>query len=61
MSKSKSKTKTPSSPTLKDWEKQASSELNGKASSSINWDTTEGIKIKPLYIAEDLENFMNYS
>ncbi|MDP7174986.1 MAG: methylmalonyl-CoA mutase [SAR324 cluster bacterium] len=54
---SKSKTKTPSSPTLKDWEKQASSELNGKASSSINWDTTEGIKIKPLYIAEDLENF----
>jgi len=57
MSKSKSKTKTPSSPTLKDWEKQASSELNGKASSSINWDTTEGIKIKPLYIAEDLENF----
>ena len=57
MSKSKSKTKTPSSPTLKDWEKQASSELNGKASSSINWETTEGIEIKPLYTAEDLENF----
>ena len=54
---SKSKTKTPSSPTLKDWEKQASSELNGKASSSINWETTEGIEIKPLYTAEDLENF----
>ena len=54
---SKSKTKTPSSPTLKDWGKQASSELNGKASSSIHLKTPEGIEIKPLYTAEDLENF----
>jgi len=52
---SKSKTKTPSSPTLKDWEKQASRELKGKATSSIHWKTTEGIEIKPLYTAEDLE------
>ena len=50
-----SKSKTPSSPSLKDWEKQASSELNGKASSSIHWKTAEGIEIKPLYTAEDLE------
>ncbi len=52
-----SKSKTPSSPSLKDWEKQASSELNGKASSSIHWKTAEGIEIKPLYTSEDLEKF----
>jgi len=50
-----SKSKTPSSPSLKDWEKQASSELDGGASSSIHWKTAEGIEIKPLYTAEDLE------
>ncbi len=42
---------------MKDWEKQASSELNGKSSSSIHLKTPEGIEIKPLYTAEDLENF----
>jgi len=52
-----SKSKTPSSPSLKDWEKQATSELNGKASSSIHWKTAEGIEIKPLYTSEDLEKF----
>ena len=52
-----SKSKTPSSPSLKDWEKQATSELNGKASSSIHWETAEGIEIKPLYTAQDLEKF----
>ena len=52
-----SKSKTPSLPSLKDWEKQATSELNGKASSSIHWKTPEGIEIKPLYTAEDLEKF----
>ena len=52
-----SKSKTPSSPSLKDWEKQAASELHGKASSSIHWKTAEGIEIKPLYTSEDLEKF----
>ena len=52
-----SKSKTPSLPSLKDWEKQATSELNGKAASSIHWKTPEGIEIKPLYTAEDLEKF----
>jgi len=42
---------------MKDWEKQATSELNGKASSSIRWKTAEGIEIKPLYTSEDLEKF----
>jgi len=50
-----SNSKKSSSPSLKDWEKQATSELNGKASSSIHWKTAEGIEIKPLYTAEDLE------
>jgi len=52
-----SNSKKSSSPSLKDWEKQASGELNGKASSSIHWKTAEGIEIKPLYTSEDLEKF----
>ena len=52
-----SNSKKSSSPSLKDWKKQASSELNGGASSSIHWKTAEGIEIKPLYTSEDLENF----
>ena len=51
----KTKVKTPSSSTLKDWEKRASKELKGKATSSIHWKTSEGIEIKPLYTADDLE------
>ena len=51
--------KSPSS-TLKDWEKKASSELDGKPCSSVNWKTLEDIEIKPLYTSEDLEN-MGYS
>jgi len=50
--------KSPSS--LKDWEKKASSELEGKPSSSVNWNTLEDIEIKPLYTSEDLEN-LGYS
>ena len=45
--------KTPSS--LKDWEKKASLELDGKPSSSVKWKTLEDIEIKPLYTSEDLE------
>ena len=52
---SKSKKISPSS--LKDWEKKASNELNGKASSSIHWKTHENIEIKPLYTSADLEKF----
>ena len=55
-----SKSKTPSSPSLIDWEKQASAELQGKPSSSVNWKTLEDIEIKPLYTSEDLEN-LGYS
>ena len=52
-----SNSKKSSSPSLKDWKKQASSELDSGASSSIHWKTAEGIEIKPLYTSEDLENF----
>ena len=52
-----SNSKTPSLPSLKDWEKQASAELQGKSSSSVNWKTLEDIEIKPLYTSEDLEKF----
>ena len=52
-----SKSNTPSSPSLKDWEKQAARELKGKPVSSIHRKTPEGIEIKPLYTAEDLEKF----
>ncbi len=55
-----SHSKSPSSPTLKDWEKLASAELQGKPSSSVNWKTLEDIEIKPLYTSEDLEK-LGYS
>ncbi|MCH2271582.1 MAG: methylmalonyl-CoA mutase [SAR324 cluster bacterium] len=50
-----SQSKTPSSPSLKDWEKQAATELHGKPSSSVHCKTTEDIEIKPLYTSADLE------
>ncbi len=52
-----SQSKNPSSHSLKDWEKQATRELKGKPVSTIHWKTPEGIEIKPLYTAEDLEKF----
>ena len=55
-----SKSKTPSSPSLKDWEKQASAELQVRSSSSVKWETLEDIEIKPLYTSEDLEK-LGYS
>jgi len=40
--------------TLDDWARLARSELKGKALDSIGWVTPEGIRVKPLYTAEDL-------
>jgi methylmalonyl-CoA mutase len=37
------------------WEEAASKLLKGKPSASLNWQTPEGITVKPLYTAEDLE------
>jgi methylmalonyl-CoA mutase len=37
------------------WRDLASKELRGKPPESLNWATPEGIMVKPLYTAEDLE------
>ena len=42
--------------TLADWEKLAAKELRDKPLSSLDWMTPEGIPVKPLYTAADLEN-----
>src|SRR5712671_3240393 len=42
--------------TLADWEKLAAKELRDKPLSSLDWMTPEGIVVKPLYTAADLEN-----
>ncbi|ATG49516.1 methylmalonyl-CoA mutase [Celeribacter ethanolicus] len=39
----------------KKWEELAEKELRGKPLESLEWDTLEGIKVKPLYAEDDLE------
>src|SRR6187455_2538883 len=41
--------------TLADWEKLAARELRDKPLASLDWTTPEGIVVKPLYTAADLE------
>ncbi len=38
------------------WKRLASKELKGKPLASVHWKTPEGIDVKPLYTAEDLED-----
>jgi len=40
---------------LSDWRKLAAKELKAADPDSLNWTTPEGITVKPLYTAEDLE------
>src|SRR5690606_24480839 len=40
---------------LADWEQCARAELKGKDPAELAWTTPEGITVKPLYTAEDLE------
>jgi methylmalonyl-CoA mutase len=40
---------------LADWQKLAASELKGKSAETLTWLTPEGIPVKPLYTAADLE------
>ena len=40
---------------LKAWEALASKELKGKGPEALNWRTLEGITVKPLYTAADVE------
>ena len=39
----------------KQWNELAEKELRGKPLESLDWNTPEGIKVKPVYTAEDLE------
>jgi methylmalonyl-CoA mutase len=39
---------------IKNWKELAQKELKGKEISSLNWETPEGIQVKPIYTAEDL-------
>ncbi len=41
-------------PTHEDWERLAAHELKGRQPDSLNWQTPEGLSIKPLYTADDL-------
>ena len=45
----------PADKTLADWQALASRELKGGEPDSLNWETPEGIAVKPLYTADDLE------
>ena len=40
---------------IKDWEASVDKATKGKGVSSLVWKTPEGIDVKPLYTAEDLE------
>ncbi len=40
----------------KKWQELAEKELRGKPLEAIEWDTPEGIKVKPVYTQEDIEN-----
>ncbi len=44
---------------LEKWRELAKSELRGKDPESLAWETPEGIRIKPLYTAADLEKLEN--
>jgi methylmalonyl-CoA mutase len=42
--------------TRDDWMQLAHAELKGKRAENLDWTTPEGIRVKPLYTAEDLEH-----
>ncbi len=43
-------------PDIEKWKELATKQLRGKPLDSLNWETPEGIEVKALYTAEDLEN-----
>ncbi len=43
-------------PTLPEWQAAAQKECKGDSLERLNWQTPEGITVKPLYTAADLEN-----
>ena len=49
----------PDGPTLKAWETAAEKELSNRSVENLVWETSEGISVKPLYTADDLEGLEN--
>jgi methylmalonyl-CoA mutase len=43
-------------PGIKQWSELATKQLRGKSLEDLTWETPEGIQVKPLYTAEDLED-----
>ena len=43
-------------PNIDQWKELATKQLRGKPLDSLNWETPEGIDVKPLYTAEDMAN-----
>ncbi len=43
-------------PQFQQWQELAEKQMKGKSVDTLQWDTPEGIQVKPLYTAEDLEN-----
>ena len=43
-------------PQLNQWKELSEKQMKGKSIDTLIWDTPEGIQVKPLYTAEDLEN-----
>ncbi len=43
-------------PTLEQWQELAEKELRGRPLEQLTWDTPEGIQVKPLYSAADLDS-----
>ena len=43
-------------PDIGKWKELANKQLRGKALDDLTWETPEGIQVKPLYTAEDLED-----
>jgi methylmalonyl-CoA mutase len=41
---------------IQKWKELAEKQLRGKSIDKLNWESPEGIKVKPLYTAEDTEN-----
>jgi len=48
-------TDKPMKPSKDDWRKLAEGELRSRALDDLDWNTLEGIKVSPLYTAQDLE------
>ena len=42
-------------PDFKKWQELAEKQMKGKSIDTLNWNTPEGITVKPLYTAEDVE------